>query len=67
MAGKQVVREDELNLAFKYGAPFPIYTPEEGDKYLSLFQRNFVVPKCLDIGSLDGVKLKDRVWSFVIG
>ena len=55
---------DELNLASKYGTPFSIHTPKEGDKYLSLSQRNFMVPKCLDMGTLNDVKLKDMVIEF---
>ena len=61
MTVTNILEGEKVNLASKVDAPFPIYSSEELKKYFSLSQRSFMIPKHLDMETLEGVKLKGRV------
>ena len=61
MTVTNILGGEKVNLALKVDAPFLIYSSEELDKYFSLSQRSFIISKCLDMGTLEGINLKRRV------
>lgn len=65
--GKKVVQEGEgsqsscVDIASQFGAPFPIFTNEEGVRYVSLLDRSIVSCRFLNFSILDTLQIRTKI------
>lgn len=57
--GKEKMSSNEVrDISSQFGAPFPNYTEEEGEKYVSLTKRHFANPRYFDYDRLEKLGLR---------